>query len=216
MFQKKKKPINLCRPESLNLKKDLYLRLNKQEKNMSFLDMILGALLAFGLYKGIKNGLFVEVASFVSLVLGIYIAIKFSSFMKEIIMKYVSWNPNTIQATAFILTFILVVIGVYFLAKILTGIADFAFLGWANKLGGGFFRVLKTILIMSIFIALFEKINFNETFAKKETLDQSIFYNPIKKVAAFVFPSIEKWYDTFKEDHAKKSDESPEAETTKE
>jgi len=216
VFQKKKKPINLCRPESLNLKKDLYLRLNKQEKNMSFLDMILGALLAFGLYKGIKNGLFVEVASFVSLVLGIYIAIKFSSFMKEIIMKHVSWNPNTIQATAFILTFILVVIGVYFLAKILTGIADFAFLGWANKLGGGFFRVLKTILIMSIFIALFEKINFNETFAKKETLDQSIFYNPIKKVAAFVFPSIEKWYDTFKEDHAKKSDESPEAETTKE
>jgi len=183
---------------------------------MSFLDMILGALLAFGLYKGIKNGLFVEVASFVSLVLGIYIAIKFSSFMKEIIMKHVSWNPNTIQATAFILTFILVVIGVYFLAKILTGIADFAFLGWANKLGGGFFRVLKTILIMSIFIALFEKINFNETFAKKETLDQSIFYNPIKKVAAFVFPSIEKWYDTFKEDHAKKSDESSEAETTKE
>ena len=216
MFQKKKKPINLCRPESLNLKKDLYLRLNKQEKNMSFLDMILGALLAFGLYKGIKNGLFVEVASFVSLVLGIYIAIKFSSFMKEIIMKHVSWNPNTIQATAFILTFILVVIGVYFLAKILTGIADFAFLGWANKLGGGFFRVLKTILIMSIFIALFEKINFNETFAKKETLDQSIFYNPIKKVAAFVFPSIEKWYDTFKEDPAKKSDESSEAETTKE
>jgi len=208
--------MNLCRPEFLNLKKDLYLRLNKQEKNMSFLDMILGALLAFGLYKGIKNGLFVEVASFVSLVLGIYIAIKFSSFMKEIIMKHVSWNPNTIQATAFILTFILVVIGVYFLAKILTGIADFAFLGWANKLGGGFFRVLKTILIMSIFIALFEKINFNETFAKKETLDQSIFYNPIKKVAAFVFPSIEKWYDTFKEDHAKKSDESPEAETTKE
>jgi len=216
VFQKKKKPINLCRPESLNLKKDLYLRLNKQEKNMSFLDMILGALLAFGLYKGIKNGLFVEVASFVSLVLGIYIAIKFSSFMKEIIMKHVSWNPNTIQATAFILTFILVVIGVYFLAKILTGIADFAFLGWANKLGGGFFRVLKTILIMSIFIALFEKINFNETFAKKETLDQSIFYNPIKKVAAFVFPSIEKWYDTFKEDPAKKSDESSEAETTKE
>ena len=113
--------------------------------------------------------------------------------MKELIMKHVSWNPNTIQITAFILTFILVVIGVYFLAKILTGIADFAFLGWANKLGGGFFRVLKTILILSIFIALFEKMNFNETFAKKENLDKYFFYNPVKKVAAFVYPSIEKW-----------------------
>jgi membrane protein required for colicin V production len=179
---------------------------------MSFLDMILGALLAFGLYKGIKNGLFVEVASFVSLLLGIYLAIKFSSLMKEIIMKHVSWNPNTIQVTAFLLTFILVVIGVYFLAKILTGIADFAFLGWANKLGGGFFRVLKTILILSIVIALFEKINFNNTFAKQETLDKSFFYNPVKKVAAFVYPSIEKWYDTFKESQTEKSEETTEKE----
>ncbi|MFH6956346.1 CvpA family protein [Flavobacterium aquidurense] len=173
---------------------------------MSFFDIIVVALLAFSLYKGITNGLFVEIASFISLLLGIYIAIKFSSFMKELIMKHVSWNPNTIQITAFILTFILVVIGVYFLAKILTGIADFAFLGWANKLGGGFFRVLKTILILSIFIALFEKMNFNETFAKKETLDKYFFYNPVKKVAAFVYPSIEKWYDTFKEEHVKSSE----------
>lgn len=175
---------------------------------MSFFDIIVAALLGFGLYKGIKNGLFVEVASFISLLLGIYLAIKFSSLMKEMIMKHVSWNPNTIQVTAFILTFILVVIGVYFLAKILTGIADFAFLGWANKLGGGFFRVLKSILILSIFIALFEKINFNNTFAKQETLDKSIFYNPVKKIAAFVYPSIEKWYETFKNDHSEKKEET--------
>jgi membrane protein required for colicin V production len=174
---------------------------------MSFFDIIVAALLAFSFYKGVKNGLFVEVASFISLLLGIYLAIKFSSLMKEMIIKHVSWNPNTIQVTAFILTFILVVIGVYFLAKILTGIADFAFLGWANKLGGGFFRVLKSILILSVFIALFEKINFNNTFAKKETLDSYIFYNPVKKVAAFVYPSIEKWYETFKEKQAEKSEE---------
>lgn len=180
---------------------------------MSFFDIIVGALLGFSLYKGIKNGLFVEVASFISLLLGIYLAIKFSSLMKDIISKHVSWNPSTIQITAFILTFVLVVIGVYFLAKILTGIADFAFLGWANKLGGGFFRVLKSILILSIFIALFEKINFNNTFAKKETLDKSIFYNPVKKVAAFVYPSIEKWYENFKDNQSdnssKKSNTSP-------
>lgn len=180
---------------------------------MSFFDIIVGALLGFSLYKGIKNGLFVEIASFISLLLGIYLAIKFSSLMKDIISKHVSWNPSTIQITAFILTFVLVVIGVYFLAKILTGIANFAFLGWANKLGGGFFRVLKSILILSIFIALFEKINFNNTFAKKETLDKSIFYNPVKKVAAFVYPSIEKWYENFKdnqpENSSKNSNTSP-------
>lgn len=177
---------------------------------MSFFDIIVAALLIYSLYKGIKNGLFVEVASFISLLLGIYLAIKFSSLIAGMISKHVSWNPTNIQITAFILTFILVVIGVYFLAKILTGIADFAMLGWMNKLGGGFFRILKTILILSIFIALFEKINFNNTFAKKETLDKSIFYNPVKKVAAFVYPSIEKWYETFKEKQTEKSEEEKE------
>lgn len=171
---------------------------------MSFLDIFLGALLAFSLYKGIKNGLFVEIASFVSLLLGIYLAIKFSSFIKDFLIKHVSWNPSTIQVVAFFLVFILVVVAVYLLAKFLTGIADFAQLGWLNKLGGGFFRVLKTILILSIVIALFEKVNFDNTFAKKETLDRSIFYNPIKKVAAFVYPSIEKWYEILKEKHAEK------------
>lgn len=177
---------------------------------MSFFDIIVAALLGYSLYKGIKNGLFVEVASFISLLLGIYLAIKFSSLMTEIISKHVSWKPTNIQITAFILTFILVVIAVYFLAKILTGIADFAMLGWMNKLGGGFFRVLKTILILSIFIALFEKVNFNNTFAKKETLDNYIFYNPVKKVAAFVYPSIEKWYETFKKEHSQKAEEGKE------
>ncbi|TDX09216.1 CvpA family protein [Flavobacterium sp. S87F.05.LMB.W.Kidney.N] len=183
---------------------------------MSFFDIIVAALLAFSLYKGIKNGLFVEVASFISLLLGIYLAIKFSSLMTGMISKHVSWNPTNIQLTAFILTFILVVIGVYFLAKILTGIADFAMLGWMNKLGGGLFRVLKTILILSIFIALFEKINFNNTFAKKETLDNYIFYNPVKKVAAFVYPSIEKWYETFKKEHSDKPEEKESSESEKE
>ncbi|WP_310378733.1 CvpA family protein [Flavobacterium sp.] len=165
---------------------------------MSFLDIVLGVLLGYGLYQGIKNGLFVELASLISLLLGIYIAIKFSAVAQEILSGFVHWNPKKIQILAFIITFILVVIGIHLLAKFLTGIADFAYLGWINKLGGGFFRMLKTILIVSIFLNLFEKINFNNTFAKKETLDNSLFYRPIQKTASFIYPSIEKWVEDLK------------------
>ena len=161
---------------------------------MSFLDIILGSLLAFGLYKGIRNGLFVELASLVSLLLGIYIAIKFSYFVKGVLSGFVHWNPKTIQIWAFLLTFILVIFLVSLAAKLLTKAANFAYLGWINKLGGGGFRLLKTVLIVSVFLNLFEKINFNNTFTKKETLDKSLFYHPIQKTAGFIYPSIEKWY----------------------
>ena len=165
---------------------------------MSFLDIIVCALLVFAFYKGVVNGLFVELASLISLVLGIYFAVKFSSFMKEILMEYVKWNPNSIQIVAFILTFIVVVIVINLLGKFLTGIANFAFLGWLNKLGGGFFRVLKTVLIVSIVFSVFEKINYNNYLAKQETLDNSIFFNPIQKIAGYVFPSIKKGYEEIK------------------
>ncbi len=166
---------------------------------MSFLDIVIGIILCYSLYKGIINGFFVELASLISLVLGIYIAIKFSAVVKDILSGWVHWSPNTIQVIAFILTFFLVVIAVYFLAKFLTSVADFAFLGWFNSIGGGLFRLLKTILIISVFFTIFEKINYDNYLAKKETLDNSLFYNPIQKVAGYIFPSLEKWYHEARE-----------------
>lgn len=165
---------------------------------MGFLDIILGVLLAFAFYKGIRNGLFIELASLVSLLAGIYFAVKFSSFMRDILVGFVKWNPNTIQVVAFILTFIAVVVVVTLLGKLLTGVADFAFLGWLNAIGGGFFRVLKTILIISIIFAVFEKINYKHYLAKKETLDNSLFYNPIQKIAGYMYPSLKEWYSSLK------------------
>jgi membrane protein required for colicin V production len=165
---------------------------------MSFFDIILGGLLCYSLYKGIRNGLFVELASLLSLILGIYVAIKFSSVIRNILSGWVHWNPNTIQVIAFILTFIVVVVGVYLMGKFLTNVADFAFLGWINSVGGGLIRLLKTVLIISVFFTIFEKINYHNYLAKKETLDKSLFYNPIQKVAGFIFPSIEKWYEKAK------------------
>lgn len=165
---------------------------------MGFLDIILGGLLGYALYKGIKNGLFAEIASLVSLLAGIYFAIKFSSIIKGMLSGFISWNPHTVQVTAFVLTFIVVVVAIYLLGKFFTGIADFAHLGWINKIGGGFFRVLKTILIIGVVFSVFEKINYKNFIAKKETLNNSLFYNPIQKTAGFLFPSIEKWYGDLK------------------
>ncbi|MGO4905507.1 CvpA family protein [Flavobacterium sp. W20_MBD1_R3] len=165
---------------------------------MGFLDIILGVLLAFAFYKGLQNGLFIELASLVSLLAGIYIAVKFSSYMRDILVGFVKWNPNTIQVVAFVLTFIAVVVAVTMLGKLLTGIADFAFLGWLNALGGGFFRVLKTVLILGIVFAVFDKINHTHFLAKKETLDNSIFLNPIQKTARFMYPALQEWYGSLK------------------
>lgn len=162
---------------------------------MSFIDIIFAALFGYALFKGIKNGLFVEIASLLALVVGIFVAIKFSYFFRAVIDNFVNWNPKYIEITAFALTFIIVVAVIHLSAKLLTKIADFAYLGLPNRLAGAGFSVLKTVLALSVVILLFEKINVNHFLAEKETLDEFVFYNPTKEVSAFVYPQIEEWYE---------------------
>jgi membrane protein required for colicin V production len=70
---------------------------------------------------------FIELASLISLILGIYIAIKCSYMIRAILANHVSWSPKYIEIIAFALTFVGVVLAVHIVAKLLTGM-DFAFL----------------------------------------------------------------------------------------
>lgn len=166
---------------------------------MSFIDIVFTALLGYALYTGLKNGLFVEIASFASLIIGIFVAIKFSNIVRFALEDSIKTNPKYIEIIAFAITFLLVVVGIHLLAKFFTGVANFASIGWLNKLGGAVFSLLKTILMLSVLIGLFQKININNMLAKEETLNNSVFYNPIQDVAKFMYPSLEKWYEEFKE-----------------
>ena len=170
---------------------------------MSFIDIVFAVLLGFAVYKGLKNGLFVEVASLLALVAGIYLAIKFSSLVGAIFTGIVpSWNPKYIEISAFIITFLLVVIGIHLSAKILTKLADFAFLGLINKIAGVIFSLLKTILALSVVLFIFEKININNMLLSKETQNDSIFYNPIQNISKAIYPTIEGWHDSLKKEVA--------------
>ena len=161
---------------------------------MSVLDIILGCLILYAIYNGLKKGLFVELASLLALLAGIYVTIKFSGIMRDFLVNAMSWSPKYISIIAFALTFLVVVVCIHLLAKVFTGMASFAYLGWLNKLAGATFSVLKTILALSILFSLFQKININGVIASKETLDASMFYNPIQEISAYIFPSLEKLF----------------------
>lgn len=166
---------------------------------MDFIDIIIGALLVFGFYKGFKNGLFVELATLIAFFVGIFIAIKFSYIASGILEKNVSWSPKTIQVFAFVLTLGLVILGIHLLAKLLSGIASFAFLGWANTLVGGIFGALKTALIIGVVLNLFQKVNINDMLISKETQESSLFFNPCMKTSEVLLPILGDWFTDLKE-----------------
>jgi membrane protein required for colicin V production len=161
---------------------------------MSYIDIILGGLLIFGLIRGIKNGLFVELASLISFFIGIYIAVKFSYIVGGFI-----GDSKTAKVAAFVITLILVIVGIHLLAKVFSKIANFVFLGWLNRLGGAVFAVLKTALLLGIVLSLFQKVNIDNTIISKETQEESIFFNPIMKTSEILLPVLNDWFIDLKE-----------------
>ena len=159
---------------------------------MGVLDIILAALLLFGLVRGFMKGLFVEVASLVALVAGVYGAIHFSNFAAEFLQGRFDWSEKTINITAFAITFVIIILAISLAGKALTKIADFAALGILNKLLGGVFGALKIGLILSVLLIVFDKMNRTIPFVDKADLEDSILYKPVKSLAPMIFPSIIK------------------------
>jgi len=159
---------------------------------MAVIDIVLGALLLFGLVRGFMKGLFVEVASLVAMIAGVYGAIHFSYFVAEFLQSRTEWNEKTINITAFAITFVLIIIIIALAGKALTKLADFASLGILNKLLGGVFGALKIGLILSVLLIVFNKMNNSITFIDEGHIKDSILYEPVKSIAPILFPNIIK------------------------
>ena len=160
---------------------------------MSFLDIILGLLLVWGLYKGASNGLFVEVAELIALIAGIYGAIHFSLTVAEFMEKSLEWDQSYVRIVAFLAVFLLIVIIVHMAGKFLTNVVDgAAILGLMNKVAGGLFGALKVAVILGAILLFFDRAATSFNIVNKSTKKQSLLYDPIKEVGAFVFSKVLK------------------------
>src|SRR5690606_16214148 len=111
---------------------------------MNIIDIILLVFLLFGFIRGFIKGFFVELASLVGLIAGIYGALHFSYIFVDLLEGWISWEKKYIELSAFGITFILIVVAVALLGKLLTKISNIIALGLVNKFLGALFGLLKT------------------------------------------------------------------------
>ena len=157
---------------------------------MNLLDIILGIILVFSFFQGMKKGLFVTLASLIGLVLGVIGAIYFSEYAASYINDWFSLNKQTSDFAAMAVTFVAIVIIVNWAGKFLTKIADFAFLGVFNKILGGVFNMIISAFIVSVIFMFFNEWNATEYVISEEKKNNSYLYEPIANLAPLVLPSL--------------------------
>jgi membrane protein required for colicin V production len=177
---------------------------------MNYIDIILAVLLIIGLVRGFSKGFFIEIASLASLILGLYGAIHFSYFVADWLKDRVSWNGQVMQVASFAITFFIILYGVSLVGKLITKMVNAASLGILNKLAGGVFGIAKIGLILSVVINMFSKVNDTISFVKKETLESSILYEPVRVFAPTIFPKIMDTVESLKEQNPFKKESEEE------
>jgi len=157
---------------------------------MNTFDIIILALLLFGFIRGLFKGLFIEIASLVALITGVYGAIHFSYFVGNFLANRVSWDEKFVTIISFSITFGIIVLVISLIGKLFTKIADFASLGLLNKILGGLFGVVKIVLILSVILLVFNKLNNTIPFISEEQQENAILFEPIKNFAPALFPDF--------------------------
>lgn len=175
---------------------------------MNYIDLIIIVILIFGLARGFADGFVKEFASLLALILGIWGAIRFSSFTAARLHDYFDMTGKYTGIIAFGLTFIIIVIIVHFIGLLADKFVDTVSLGFLNRILGLVFGLIKNALILSVIFVILNTIDSKHHFLPKEAITHSRLYNPIADIASSVFPVIKE--DNFNKgfDRVKKKPES--------
>lgn len=157
---------------------------------MNYIDIIILVFLLFGAFRGFSKGLVIEIATLAGLALGVFVAIRYSSFTEGILQDFLNISSRYISYISLAITFIIVVVAVYILGKLLTKLVDAVSLGLANKLLGTLFGIVKYFIIVCVLLMIVHALNEKFQFMSEETLQKSMLFYPFLNFAEKMYNMI--------------------------
>jgi membrane protein required for colicin V production len=158
------------------------------------IDILFLLFMVLAVFRGLRQGFIIAVVSAVALVIGLAAAIKLSALVAGYAREHTHIPSRWLPVLAFLLVFIVVVIGVRAGGRLAEKAVDLALLGWLNKLAGVLlFAVLYTI-ILSVLLFYAVQVHLVST----GTLSSSVTYSFIRPWGPVVINEFGKFVPWFK------------------
>ncbi len=126
---------------------------------MNLIDLIIIAIIGFGIIRGYSKGLIIELSSFFGIFISFFIAGNVDNLLSNEISAFISVNSDLLNTISFIIIFIFSYLLIIYLAKGFTKLAKVVYLGLLNSLLGGVFGGLKLLLILLIITKIVFSLN---------------------------------------------------------
>ena len=157
---------------------------------MNYIDIVILLFLLYGAFRGFSKGLIIEVATLAGLILGVFIAIRYSPFTEGILKDFLNITSRYLSYIAFAVTFLVVVIAVYLLGKMLTRLVDIISLGLVNKLLGTLLGIAKYFIMVCVLLMIVDALNDKFHFISEETRETILLIAPFLNFAQQMYNTI--------------------------
>lgn len=170
---------------------------------MNFLDIIIALPLCYFIFKGWRRGLIFEIAALLSILVGCWACVHFSTWVAEAL----NLKGDGAVLVAFFITFAGVVAGAYFLGKAIEGVFKMVKLNFVNKILGAFFGMAKALCILSILLNFVIMVDQNEVILTQNVKQESKLFNPAYKIGNKLTLSLKDYISQKREDVGNKLSE---------
>jgi membrane protein required for colicin V production len=157
---------------------------------MNYVDIILFIPLAYGAFRGFSRGLIVEVSTLLALVLGVYLSLRWSLALEELLQDYITIPGTYSYYVAFAIIFLFAVLAIHLLGILLTRVVGLIALGLLNRFLGMLFGVLKMAVVTCALLFLLEAIDQHYGFIPAATKAGSLLYTPLVTFAKWVYLTV--------------------------
>ncbi len=165
-----------------------------------YLDLIIAIPIIWGMIRGFKRGLIIELCTLMALVLGIFGAAEFGDMASSYIQDSFNTDPRVSLVLAFTILFIGIVVAVFFFGKVLSKVIKMVALGLVNKIFGMIFGGAKFLLIVSALLYVVQGFPLTENLIPVKWKSDSVLYEPVSDLTLTLYPvlSDQNWIDEIK------------------
>jgi membrane protein required for colicin V production len=141
---------------------------------MQGLDLVILIFTAFLLIKGIWKGFVKEVAGIIAVMLAVFISFRFHKDTAGYLVSFIDEKYATV--TAYLVLFLAVYLAVMLFGNLLDKVLKSVFLGGVNRLFGGVFGLLKSVLWLTLITFAYSTIKDGAGLHHPAWIIDSLFY----------------------------------------
>ncbi|MFT5779144.1 MAG: membrane protein required for colicin V production [Crocinitomicaceae bacterium] len=157
---------------------------------MNYLDILLILPIIYGVWKGLTNGIVIEVFTFFAIFLGLYAGIHFSDIVAGFFENQVGIVSDYMPFISFVVAFLVVGAIIYFAGKAFEKIIKVARLGLLNRIGGAVFGGLKFACIVGAICVLTESYDKKTDIIADESKENSLLFMPLLEATTGLIPAF--------------------------